>query len=270
MIQSAKNPPGSARLQFGLGLALVFLALCLAGCAFGGRRSPRVEIGSLMASTNANGQPVLFEVLQTEVMRFADSYAITVAQAVDNYIAISTNADTHLEAVKWKLAQSTAAFVDATGVNPALNALDLVVLAAVSRMVMEDEVPRFFGPEAQPWLEAHRKLETNAWLAVSKSIKPEQQNELRDLIEEWRRKNPELKNVGATRLRELAAAAGKTPQAASSGPASVFRLLSLDPFAGMDPAAEALAQARQFAERAMYYSQRMPALLNWQVQLTTL
>ena len=51
----------------------------------------------LRNTTNADGQPVLLEVLQTEVMRFADSYAITVAQAVDNYIAGTTNADAQLE-----------------------------------------------------------------------------------------------------------------------------------------------------------------------------
>jgi hypothetical protein len=268
---SAPRPDASMLIPLPRGLGLLACVVCLvvvsSGCSLiSHRKSPRVEISSLQVTTNWNGQPVLFEVLQNEVMRFADNYAVSVAQAVDDYLARTTNADTRLEAVRWKLSQATAAFIDATGPNPALNALDLVVLATVSRMVMEHEVERF-GPEALPWLEQHKKLEAMAWLAVSRALKPGQQQELKDLIQEWRRQNPDIRYVGATRLQELATAVGKAPQAMARGPNSIFSLLFLDPMAGLDPTAEAIAEARQFAERAMYYSQRMPNLLNWQVQL---
>jgi len=246
------------------------LALLSNGCLnLGGRRSQRVEIGSLEV-TNFSGQPVLVEVLQTETMRFADNYATTVAQAVDDYVGTDPSSDARIQAVKWKLSQATAAFIDAAGPNPVLNALDLVVLATVSRMVMEDEVPRIFGEQGENLVATQRKLETNAWLAVKGALKPEQQQELRNLIEEWRRRNPDIRYVGAIRLRQLAESVGRVPRAASSGPNSIFRLVSLDPLAGLDPTAEAIAQTREWAERAMYYSQRMPTLLDWQIQLLSL
>ncbi len=116
-------------------------------------------------------------------------------------------------------------------------------------------------------LEAQRRLETNAWAAASRVIKPGQQQQLREMVEEWRRKNPDQRYVAATRFRELAIAVGRTPQSGASNPNSVFGLLFLDPFAGLDPTAVAIQETRQLAERAMYYSQRMPALLNLQVQL---
>ena len=47
-------------------------------------------------------------------------------------------------------------------------------------------------------------------------------------------------------------------------------MLFLNPLAGLDPTAMAIQETRQLAERAMYYSQRMPTLLNWQVQLLSL
>ena len=48
--------------------------------------------------------------------------------------------DARIDALRWKLGQATAAWVDASGVNPVLNMLDLVVLATMSRMVVEQEM----------------------------------------------------------------------------------------------------------------------------------
>ena len=82
-----------SRLGSALACAGIF-ALLLSGCSLlGGKRKPaEVQIKSLRMSTNAPGGPILMEVLQTEVMRLADAYAATVAQAVDDYSARNTNA----------------------------------------------------------------------------------------------------------------------------------------------------------------------------------
>ncbi len=248
---------------------LLAIPLALTGCGLlRPKRSPaKVEIKSLKIGTNEVTAPMAFEVLQNQVQRFADDYASKVAQSVDDYMAHVNTPEARLAAVRWKLSQARAAYIDATGANPALNVLDLVVLATVSRLVMEDEVDQLFGPEGQPILEMHRKLEAEVWNAVSRVIKPERQQELRSLIDEWRRKNPNQRYVSATRLRELATLLGKAPQASTTAPSSVLSLLFLDPLAGLDPTAEAIQETRQLAERAMYYSQRMPTLLNWQVQM---
>ena len=41
----------------------------------------------------------------------------------------------------------------------------------------------------------------------------------------------------------------------------------LDPLAGLDPTAAAIEETRELGERAMYYTQRMPMLLSWQVEV---
>jgi hypothetical protein len=251
-------------------LALAGLTLTGCGLLRPHPSSPKAQIGSLVIGTNLSGTVDVLEVMENQVTRFADSYAATVAQAVDDYILGAISSEARIEAVRWKLGQATAAFVDASGANPALNALDLVVLATVSRMVMEDEVSRVFGTNGLPLLEVHRRLETNAWTAVGRVFKPGQEQQLRGIIQDWRRKNPDQRYVAATRLRELAIAAGQSPQPSTSAPNSIFSLLFLDPLAGLDPTAAAIQETRQLAERAMYYSQRMPALLNWQVQLLAL
>jgi len=117
---------------------------------------------------------------------------------------------------------------------------------------------------------SHSRLESNIWIAVDRVLKPELQRDLRAKIQKWHENHPNQRYAGATRLWELAAAFGGTSQSASSGPNNVFRMLYLDPWAGLDPTATAIQETRRVAERTMYYVQRMPTLLNWQVALLAL
>jgi len=210
------------------------------------------------------------EVLELETMRYADGYAVAVAQAADDFIAKASTSEARIAGVRWKLSQATAAYIDATGPNAVLNVLDLVVLATASRMVLEDQAVDVFGEAALPVLDGQRRLETNAWACVNRVLKPDQQKELMTMIQEWRQHHPDQRYVTAIRFRELAVAAGKSPQIAAPPPNSIFSLLALNPLAGMDPTTMAIQETRQLAERAMYYTQRMPTLLNWQMQLLSL
>jgi hypothetical protein len=205
--------------------------------------------------------------MESQVMRFADVYASVVAQAADD---LSTKLDTpegRYEAQRWKLGQATAIYVDATGPNPSLNALDTLVLVTLARMVAEDHFVKVFGDDALPLLETHRRLESDAWLLAGGVLTPPQQQELKDLIAEWRRKNPDQRYVGAIRFKEFVTALGKTPKPGATAPTSIFSLLFLDPMAGLDPTVAAIEETRLLGERAMYYSQRMPTLLGWQIEL---
>ncbi len=244
----------------------------LIGCTYlrPGGSQQKAQIKSLQISTNGEGGLVTVRSLQLEVMRFADNYAAVVAHSADDFNDQAAGAEARRAATKWKLEQATAAYIDASGPNPIINALDMVVLASASRLVMQDNmIEQPFGQAALPLLQSHRLLETNAWSLASSVLKPEQQQELREIIQEWRRNNPHLRSVAGLRFREFMSAFGKTAQRASSSPTSLFSLLFLDPMASMDPTAAAIEETRNTAERAMYYTQRMPSLLNWQVELLT-
>lgn len=204
-------------------------------------------------------------------MRFADEYSLLVAQAAEDFAAKVGTTEARQVAARIKLGQASAAVVNASGQNPAVNALDMVVLASVSRMVAEDYlVGERFGEVALPLLETSRRLETNAWSLVRHVLRPEQQEELRQLIREWRQANPHQRYVGAVRFREFAEAIGQAPQPGSYKPTSVFSLLFLDPMAGLDPTLRAVEETRYLAERALYYGQRMPILVSWQAEFLAL
>ena len=224
------EPHGSHRkllLQSGHLLGVVCLALILAGCALLKVHSspPKAQVNSLQLTNQATG-PVTLIVLQQQVMRFADTYVATIAQACDDVTAKATNSAIRLTVLRWKLGQATSAYVNATGQNPAVNALDMLVLTTMARMVMEDYGTETYGDTIQPLLATQRSLETNVWTLAGGVLKPSQQQELRDLIQEWRIKNPHQRYIGPIRFREFVTALGRTPPASSPSSSSNFSLLS--------------------------------------------
>jgi hypothetical protein len=217
--------------------------------------------------TNAIGDVSSMDVMQLKIMRLADDYAATIAQAADDFSARAGTPEARLAGLKWKLGQATSAYTDASGVNPVVNALDMLVLVTVARMAVEDYGVETFGTNALPLLETHRKFETNAWDLASGLLKPAQKLELQNLIQEWRSQHPHQRYVGPIRFLEFASAVGHKPAANTSSPNSIFSLLFINPLAGLDPTTAAIESAQQFGERLMYYTQRMPGLLTWQAEV---
>ncbi|HMP84723.1 MAG TPA: hypothetical protein PKA41_18680, partial [Verrucomicrobiota bacterium] len=123
------------------------------------------------------------------------------------------------------------------------------------------------GHASDQLLATHRKLEAEAWAICQGFLKPEQQREVANLIQEWRAKNPDQRYVGAIRFREFVVALGKSLEAKNVKANSVFSFLFIDPLAGLDPTTTAIEETRLTAERIMFYTQRMPFLLTWQVEL---
>lgn len=237
-----------------------------------GTTATRSVLESLTGKEGGDARTNALAALQSEVMREADQYVGNVAQASDDLGKQVGTPEARDLALQWKLNEATVAYVNATDENPLLGAVGMVVLASLSRMVVEDYwVGEKFGAAARPLLATHRQLETNAWRVVEKVLTPDQQAELRQLLQQAREKYPHLRYVSAVRLPELVAKLGNVPASnESQKPGSLFGLLYLNPLAGLDPTTQAIQQTRLLAQRMMYYAQRAPMLLSWQVQLTTL
>ena len=65
-------------------------------------------------------------------------------------------------------------------------------------------------------------------------------------------------------------ALGRASSPSSVKAGSIFSLLYLDPFAGLDPTTIAIEQSRELASRTVAYAERMPTLLRWQAELLAL
>ncbi|HTR04024.1 MAG TPA: hypothetical protein VMN82_12565 [Thermoanaerobaculia bacterium] len=233
---------------------------------------PFVKKQPTVANIAAEGRtPLTVPELQFENLRFADNYTDSVAHAADRVSKGIGTREAQVESLKWKLEQATAAYVDATGPNPIWNTLDLVGLATVSRMVIEDaKSGELFGGNLDALLETHRSLETTAWNLADQFLEPSEHKELADLFLEWRKQNPNERNVSGVHFREFAVALGKAQSPSTVKATSIFSMLYLDPFAGLDPTTVAIEQSRELASRTVAYAERMPTLLRWQAELLAL
>jgi hypothetical protein len=262
-VRSAIGRPASIA---GLGLAAVLLLS--AGCAHlpfkKSQPAGEVRVGGRDSTLTMSS-------LQVEVLRYSDAYVSAVSHAADVAMKRIGTREAAVAGLKWKLDQATAAFADATGPNPVWNALDLAVFATVSRMIAEDaKTNEEFGDAVDQLVEVHRRLEQEAWVLVGGFLTPEQVQELRGLILEWRKQNPDDREAIGVHFRDFAESLGKASAATQVRPTSIFSMLYIDPLAGLNPTTVAIEQSRQLAERVVAYAERAPTLVRWQAELLAL
>ncbi len=210
-------------------------------------------------------------VLQLSEMRFADEYVGSITQPIRNFETSTDNAADRLTAQNWLLSQATAAYTMASGPNPVVNAVDLVVLTTLSRMVIDEAWSgERFGERATLLREAYHRLEPLALEFAKGALSADQIVQLQNAIVVWREQNPHVTAISFVHFSDVASSVGKLKTGGNGSRfTGLFTLLGLDPLSGLDPAVRELAQSRELAERTIYYAQRLPNLVDMQVQRLT-
>jgi hypothetical protein len=257
-----------AGVAFAAGAGLAVLA---GGCrAVEQTAQVPVRAISAVAPSSKSNRRLDPAILQAELQRFADDYAGRSAAALDDYGRVAGTAEAQHQALAWKVHLSSAVVNIASGPNPAANLLDLLALATITRISVEERATQDApGSSFQLWRTTSRSLETEAWLLAEGVFSPAQQQELRDHIRAWWDAQSGVRATFFARPQEFASLIRETAQP-SDKPGSVFALVGLDPTAGLDPAVREVTRTRLFAERAMYAVQRLPFLLRWQSELLAL
>jgi hypothetical protein len=253
-----------------LGLSLLLLS-SVTGCGLL-RTASKVPAEAVQVVTPARKQAKTMDPVdvQNMLLRFTDEFTAQAIAGIEK-LRYGTNEVGAADELQWKIMVTTETTSIASGPNATANLLDMTVFVTVSRIAVEEHwQPHMFGESAAPLLESCRNAEKLIWQLVGNVLKPEQQTELRQAIEQWRRQNPLPTALLATRAVGFAAQVAKANQGGAAKPGSVFDLLSLDPLAGLDPAVREITQTRMFAERALFVAQRMPKLLRWQTELLTI
>lgn len=202
--------------------------------------------------------------IQLKVMRYADDYGGRMRDPLAELSVQSNAPQRRLNIQNWRITQTTAAYTIASGPNPVVNMLDMVVLATLSRMVVEQYWLDAPG-EPRSLVDTHRDLERQAWSLAASVLNAEQTAELHWLLDLWRTEHPDARAVSQIRFADFAAIVGRSGTE-SHGKGSLFGLIGLDPLGNLDPAVREIEQTRQLAERAIYYLQRAPNLLDMQVE----
>jgi hypothetical protein len=141
------------------------------------------------------------------------------------------------------------------------------VLATLSRMVIDDAWSgKRFGDRAAPLRDAYHRLEPIALDLAKGALSADQIAELQQVIIAWRAQNPQVTAIASVDFRDVASSIGRPKPGGKDTFSGLFNLLGLDPFSSLDPAVREITQSRQLAERTVYYAQRLPNLLDMQVE----
>jgi hypothetical protein len=242
-------------------MALLALAIGAGGCDTIRQMMP--------AARHAAQVKEQMDQLQARAMRFADVYVGRVVEDSGRFLQTVDDPQIRYLLAGWRLSQANAAYTNASGPSPVVNALDLVTLAALSRMVIEDMLVPQYPDTAQQLLATHTDLEKQAWTLCNEFLTSGQIAEFHSVLDEWRAQHSKVTSVAFVHFLDFAKQIGRPRPGEAARAGGLFAMLGLDPLAGLDPAVREIEQTRALAERTIYYMQRVPYVLNLQFERVT-
>ena len=179
------------------GLTIVAAMLtALPGCS---------TISSMMPKAREAKQTQLeMRQLQAKCMRFADDYVGSVVEETTRFHRAFVDPELRQFIARWTLSQANSAYTIASGDSAVVSALDLVTLAVLSRMVVEDSIVPRFPSESAPLLAMHRQLEEEAWELTDDFMTESQIQDFRDILAKWRARNPSVTSVAFVHFLDFA------------------------------------------------------------------
>lgn len=250
-------------------IALTGLASCSLPKSSEGESTPTTAQGRATPTVSASTTVAEARRMQAEVMDFADDLTVRLAESVDDIEAVAQNIESRIIAHRIKYTVAHGATVIASAQNSRIALVDMMVMITLQRALIEQNiVPGRFGPEADRLRAVFATSEAEIRRLAAAALTPEQLAEVDLLVQRWLEENPDRRYAAYVRFSDFAdtrqVAAGK---AGSGRPSNVLGLLFLDPLSSLDPTTREIEQTRLFAERALYFFQRMPVLVSWQTEL---
>jgi hypothetical protein len=246
--------------------ACVFVAVAVLALGSGGCDTIRAAMPAAKRTAQLKEQ---MDQLQARSMRFADEYVGRVIEETAKFTSTIEDPEVRYLIAGWRLSQANAAYANASGPSPVVNALDLVTLATLSRMVVEDSLLPLYPDTGRQLLETHRDLEKTAWTLCDEFLTPGQIADFHSILDEWRAQHPKVSSVAFIHFLDFARQIGRPRPGEAERSGGLFAMLGLDPLAGLDPAVREIEQTRALAERTIYYLQRVPYVLNLQFERVT-
>ena len=279
-MDSNRRPGGYVVRFLVLVAAIGAMGLGVGGCGSFRFRSPIVSTKE--EEKKSGPEQMSAAGIQSELMSYTDTLNGAISQVWNSVGAegraesgpeglVGSN-DEHASQVRRaalanKLSTVSASLSIASSPNPRVALADMITMVTLERMVLEGPAAaKLYGEKsAADLVAAYRGEEDDAWRIAAKAMTPDQQQELKDLITEWRAEHPDATYVCDVRLEDFAARRQQTfVKTQSSG--SILSLLALDPLAGLDPAEKEVQKSRMLAERMFFYASRSPQLVKWQVE----
>ena len=252
--------------------AVLLIALALSASACNLLKStlemPEKGIRTVLSYNQDNGASDPVE-LQSQLLRFADNAIETLILATGNLQQKDGQTTQRRNLLVRRIAITNDVLAVATGANAYANLLDMVILATLNRMNVEDYwMPKIYGESAKPYLLASQEVEKAIWRIAATELRKDQVEELRAAIKTWHKQYPNARSPRDLGSLGFSSEIAQIHRSSRPGmTSSVFNLLSIDPLAGLDPATRELANTRLFAERGLFLARHMPTLIRWETEL---
>jgi len=193
------------------------------------------------------------EELEDHVRRFADRYFTRVTLTANEFRDQTESVEHRSLMHNWKTVSQTSIVDIAIGANAVTNLLDMMVITRLSHLMVEGYwIPEQFGEElGAPFRETYADLELDIWTVADDVLTQAQQDELRQLIDDWHAENPEQIYPWYVRLSDFSG-----QRAASL--AAVQQTGGL--LSEVARAREAAEEIQAFGERVLFYLQRAPMI----------
>ena len=201
------------------------------------------------------------------LMGFADTTSSELEGSTREFADLIGTDDALIQGLEWRIEYTTLALQHATASRPYDGFFSVLLALAVLRTNHETQWRTEYGEAGRPLTNALTRLEELAWDKARRVLREEELTEVRGILDEWLQANPDAHATTLPQFHELFTKDTTEGKSALSG---ITDLFSLDPLAGLEPAAREVEQTRQFAERAFFYLQRAPRLLEMQTELMSL
>lgn len=200
--------------------------------------------------------------LERETQDLADRYAMGIAEACDRIRRESPDPALQRGTVMFKLRNATSAYDVVTAGDPLESLLDLVTLIELQNIVWleENRIERYSATEGAAVLKAAlTRSREDAWSLASRALTKDQLKEVRRVIHDWRRRNPDVQWVAFARFSAGTGGTGfNLINDLRSGLGGI-----LNPFGSTNRSVD---ETRDLAAKALFYSKRLPILLGWETQ----
>ena len=244
--------------------ALVVIALSGCGLFTKSEEQPVQEV----KTKESPGRPqVTVGELDQLARNYSDRLVARVSTACDHIKREAKEEEKRAKAHQLKLSVALAAYdivtSPAAGQLPgaAQHAMDLAILTELHaiRWIDEHVARDEFQDAGQERLEeAFSKAREDIWEIVARVMKPDQIDQLRTMILQWRQKNPDVEWLSRVRLDAIAT--GKEGESFNKSVGGGFNPLN--------PVVKAVDETRILATQAMFYLKRMPTILDWTTEAT--
>jgi hypothetical protein len=211
------------------------------------------------------------EQVQARIMGFADRYVTSIAGVYEQAVLSAPTTEGRVMAQRAKLYAALGAMGNAVDPNPVAGMIDMALMVTIRTELSTRPWNReMFGSESADAIAAmHKEYEAEIWKIVADFLTPAQIAELHDLARRWIVDHPDQHLVTSARLADFSAPKDEYTNGNGGGVTnvSVFSVVRIDPFEGLQPAVLQFKQSRLLAERAFFYLQHTPLLLSWQADL---